>query len=319
MRLLRVELIRLFSRRACVVLLAVGTIGVGLISWAYLESHSPPSATEVAFATRMVEREANSPRVARSIARCEAGKGGYVPDFNCEKLRPTAEDFMYVPKMTLTGQESGELTLPIVFLLAVMALLVGATYIGADWSAGTVSTLLLFESRRGRVWLAKASALFAGTAVLAAVVLAAALAVAVAFGVRWDVLTATDGLAGDLTMATLRAAVLVGLAALSGFAVVMALRFTAAALGVVLAYTLVGEALLRNFWDGSEAYLLSNHVFAVLLGKWRTEVWPTSCPAGDCRPQMFHFTATPSSLYLAGLTAVSLAISYAVFARRDVA
>jgi ABC-type transport system involved in multi-copper enzyme maturation permease subunit len=34
---------------------------------------------------------------------------------------------------------------------------------------------------------------------------------------------------------------------------------------------------------------------------------------------VFHFTATSSSLYLIGLTAVALAISYAVFARRDVA
>jgi hypothetical protein len=267
MRLLRVELIRLFSRRACVVLLVVGALGAGLVTFAFVDNHSPPTATEVDFATRMAEREANARYVVREITRCEAGKGRYRPNFNCQKLRPTAENFMHSPKMTLTGQESAELTLPIVFLLAVMALLVGATYIGGDWSAGTVSTLLLFESRRGRVWLAKASALFAGTAVLGAVVLGAALAVAVAFGERWEVLTATDGLAGDLTMATLRAAVLVGLAALSGFAVVMALRFTAAALGVVLAYTLVGEALLRNFWDGSEAYLLSNHVFAVLLGQ----------------------------------------------------
>ena len=75
MRLLRVELTRLISRRACVVLMLFGVLGAGIVAGSYIHDHAPPSAGEVAAATKLAERSAHQRYVVHQLARCEAGKG----------------------------------------------------------------------------------------------------------------------------------------------------------------------------------------------------------------------------------------------------
>lgn len=318
MRLLRVELTRLISRRACVVLMLFGVLGAGIVAGSYIHDHAPPSAGEVAAATKLAERSAHQRYVVHQLARCEAGKGQFPHGFDCQDIVPTADDYLYTPRMILRGQSLGDVVVPMLLALAIAALLLGATYIGADWSSGTISTLLLFESRRTRVWLAKAVSVFLGTAVTAGLVMGLGLLAIVWFGHRWHNMSSVDGQTHHLIWVWLRSTLVVGLAALSGFAIVMAMRFTAAALGVVLGYALVGEAVLRSFWGGSEQWLLSNHLFGFVLGHWRVQVYPSDCFRGPCRPQNFVFGLENTSVYLCLLAAGALLISYIVFRRRDV-
>jgi ABC-type transport system involved in multi-copper enzyme maturation permease subunit len=318
MRLFRVELTRLLSRRACVVLLLIGLAGAALVAGSYVHEHAPPSDSEVAAATRLAEREARQPYVVHQLTRCQAGKGSFPTGFDCQQVLPTASDYLYSPRINLRGQDLGDLVVPMLLALAIAALLLGATYIGADWSSGTVSTLLLFETRRTRVWVAKAVSVFVGTAVPAGLAIGLGLLAVVWFGHRWDNMSSLHGHTDHLVWVWLRSTLIVGLAALSGFAIVMAMRFTAAALGMVLAYALVGEAVLRSVWNGSEQWLLSNHLFGFVLGRWRVQVYPSDCYPGPCRPRSFFFGLENTSLYLGVLAAGALLVSYVVFRRRDV-
>src|SRR3546814_14121751 len=72
----------------------------------------------------------------------------------------------------MTFSTASDTTIAAAVLVVVMMLLAGATFAGADWSSGSMSNQLLFESRRGRVWLAKVSAAFIGGFVVAALALA---------------------------------------------------------------------------------------------------------------------------------------------------
>ena len=199
--------------------------------------------------------------------------------------------------MILRGQSLGDVIVPMLLALAIAALLLGATYIGADWSSGTISTLLLFESRRTRVWLAKAVSVFLGTAVTAGLAMGLGLLTIVWFGHRWHNMTYIDGQTHHLIWVWLRSTLVVGLAALSGFAIVMAMRFTAAALGVVLAYALVGEAVLRSFWAGRSNGCCPTTCSGSCSVTGGCRSIPPTASEAPCRPQNFVFGwRTPASI-----------------------
>src|SRR5690606_7444758 len=68
-----------------------------------------------------------------------------------------------------TSQEVG---VAVLTLLALIGALIATTFVGHDWASGSMSNQLLFESRRWRIWLAKAVAVVLGVLAVAAVVIA---------------------------------------------------------------------------------------------------------------------------------------------------
>jgi ABC-2 type transport system permease protein len=191
----------------------------------------------------------------------------------------------------------------ILFLL--FSLLAGASFVGAEYKAGTITGLLTWEPRRLRVLAAKlaAAAIVAGGIfVVFEVLLALVLAgVVVVRGTGWEQLEGGfyGGLAGYLG----RGAFVMGGLAVLGACIATLGRNTTAALGAVLGYLVVVESVVRGFRPGWDSWYLIENLFIALDGH-RIDDVTRSVPG--------------SALVLLGYLAVVVAGAAAVFARRDV-
>lgn len=145
--------------------------------------------------------------------------------------------------------------------------LLGASFIGAEWRAGTITTLLTWEPRRARVIVAKvlacAVSVFALGIALQAV-LGGVLGLDAVFrgtteGVDTSWLRETGGVA-------VRAATLASVASVIGFAVASIGRNTAAALGAGFAYVAVIENLVRGLRPEWQRWLFTDNAAVIITG-----------------------------------------------------
>ena len=312
MRLLGVELNRLLSRRAVIVLMLLGALGIGAVAVGVLYDGRPPTGAEL----QNVQQQADfyNTRLERRHERlgCD-GSTDSRP--RCRERRIEADEFLYRDQISLR-QYRGWL-LPMAAVAAVVAFLFGATFVGADIASGSLGTQLLFQPSRNAVWVAKAGALLIGAAGFGAVTLGLAYVALYAFVRGWGQ-PIPPSVLGEYGEAVGRCVALTAVAAVLGYAVALIARHTAAALGVVAVYGLVAEALLRQLWAGSERWLLSNHVAAVVGGRFKVTTFPDDdCYRLRCRV-IFHFSPAFAACYLGAGAAVVLAISWLVFRRRDV-
>jgi ABC-2 type transport system permease protein len=279
------------------------------------------------FATSSAEL---SPRLKQEIAtrqaaiefECAGAKDrGEIPgDVDCREFFGDA--FFDDPRLhgrTALPSKTKAVTLTMVLI----AFVVGATYVGAEWSAGTMQALLFWEPRRRRVLLAKALA-------LAGVVVASALALhALVYGATY--LTAatrgtTTGVTAGLHLSNLLlvgrglfVAVCVGLI---GFAICGVARLTAAALGVSFVY-FFGEIVVTGLRPGWSRFLVLRNIEAVV--NLRAEVLSGNSEAVTSGGQVeytqqlfFTLTAARGAITLALYTALAVGAFYLAFTRRDV-
>ncbi len=311
MRLFRVELRRFLSRRAIIVVMVLGGLACGAIAAGILYETRPPSAADLAGAQRDVDQINQDRFTQRRLDRC-VEKTGEVE--RCERRwLLTVDEYFYREKLS-PAQFKGWL-IPMAGVAAAVAFLLGATFVGADFSSGSVGTQLLFEPNRLKVWAAKAGAAAVGSAAFAALTLALTNGVIWFFAKSWD-RPFRDGLGGDWSAALGRGVVLASAAAVGGYALVTLARHTAAALGVLAVYGIAGEAVLRNVWTGSEKWLFSNHVLAWVGGDFKRQVY-VECFQG-CPPVILNFTKPFAATYMGLVLLVVALISLLVFRRRDV-
>ncbi len=154
-RLFTSELLRAVSRRLVRFLLAVALLGA--LAGMILATVNSDRLTDADL--RRGERQ-----FQRDLQRCKAGDFGVGPrDLEqmgyptlvayCEDaVRP--ENYQYVDGLKTSGIDEGlQGTAPILLMLAVV---LGASLVGADWSSGSMATLLTWEPRRIRVFLMRA-------------------------------------------------------------------------------------------------------------------------------------------------------------------
>ena len=189
--------------------------------------------------------------------------------------------------------------------LVVVALLLGASLVGADWHSGQLATQLLWEPRRLRVLAAKVTVaavaitvgVLAAQALLGAALLPAAL-------LRGSTAGATAGWFGEVAGAALRVAVLAGLAAGIGACLASVGRRTAAALATVAVYGLV-ELFARGFENPTVARWLLGENAAVFV------------TAGRAPAQLGRSTLAALAILLA-VAIGSFALAAASFLQRDI-
>jgi len=143
MRLLRVELARLRSRRAYWLLVVLALGGVLLAVGATVNDARPPTAGEVAEAQRLVDQELNQPYIQEELERCEESQADgetelYPPDFDCNDILPRLEYYLFYEEPNFVD-DLQELIPPVALMLALAGALVGATFVGAEWAAGTMA------------------------------------------------------------------------------------------------------------------------------------------------------------------------------------
>ncbi|MBA3310177.1 MAG: ABC transporter permease subunit [Nocardioidaceae bacterium] len=321
MRLLVVELARIRARRAIMVLVAgaflLGSVFVGATLW----THRPVSDADLAQAQQQVERQTNSPRTQRELQRCQNNPERYGSSgaAECEDMvLPRVDWFLDRPVLN-PPELARDLSVALVLFLGVIAVLVGATMIGAEWSAGSVGTQLLFEPRRPRVWAAKAAAIALVTAVMAAAVFAFVWLSILATYAVWSDDGLPAGFFGDLSLTGARGAAFVAVGGLAGYAVTMAVRHTVAVVGLMFAYSVIGEGVLRSFLPRIEPLLVSNNAVAWIQDGHTIRTFPQQCfDEFSCRPETTVIGLLDAAVYFGVVAAVMLMLSLFVFHRRDV-
>jgi ABC-2 type transport system permease protein len=323
--LLRTELVRLLTRRAVLVLLAVAVVVPAVIAVSTVLNTRPPSAEDVAWAEQQIAGESESKRVQRQYAKClespeRFGVSGDDVEQGCDEMvLPQLEWYLWYEPLSLHQQATSGAGIAVATVLAILMLIMGTTFVGHDWASGSVSNQLLFEPRRLRVWAAKAIVVGAVSLVLSALVLTVFwLALGWVVQERGDVGLYGGELIDCLQMGWRSAAVAAG-AGIAGFALTMLFRSTVAALGVLLAVGLAGGVVLAvigvdTIWNPG-----LNLLAVIADGATYGEDGP--CPdggGGGCWVER-TLSLERGVAYLGVVLVAVVALSTASFRQRDVA
>ena len=242
-------------------------------------------------------------------APAPADLGGLTPEQFCGI--PTEEQLLESVSNSYSPVNLADTLLGTSFLLIVMSMLIGASSIGAEWAAGTVTTLLAWEPRRVRALLVRMVAVVL-TVVLLTVLLLTLLSLGL-YAAAW-LRGSTSGTGGSWlhhVLATIgRISLVAALISTIGLAVATVGRGTAAALGVLVGYLALFESLLRGLKPSWTPWLLASSAVTFLSGH-RAEVY--------LRDGTIMFVSVAHSLIVTGTYSVALfLIALVIFRERDV-
>lgn len=207
------------------------------------------------------------------------------------------------------------------FAGAAVAFLLGATFVGAEWSSRSLVAQLFWAPRRLRVMGAKLAVLSG-----AAVVFGGLLQTAGYVENRWlassrGSTVVPKGFWGDYWAMAGRGVLFTLVAALVGFALANAIRNTAAALGIGFVYFAIVESVIRAFKPAWQQWLFTDNAVAFVTqekytiyreGLHRDETG--RLVQGSYEQVVTHAHA---GMVLATVAAVLVAIGVILFAKRD--
>lgn len=191
-------------------------------------------------------------------------------------------------------------------VLVIVGWVFGASFVGAEWHAGTITTLLTWEPRRGRVMTAKVVA-----ALVSVFLVTMAIQGLLAAGLTIDAVAAGSTAGVDTGTFTSAAGVAVRVALLStffagfGFGLASIGRNTAAALGVGFGYIVIVENVVRGFRPGWAGWLLTDNAGLFVIGD------PSDFAIGR--------STVGAGIYLAAMALLIVVAAAAVFRARDIA
>lgn len=328
-RLLRVELRRLRWRRAVMVLLAAAVILPAVVFTVSAWETRPLGADDITRAEELAAQEAAQPWVAEELGRCEErpedyGGPGTTTEQCVEMVMPKAENYLYRPELVVSEVRENQ-GAAMVVLLAAIFFVISTTLVGHDWNTGSMSNQLLFESRRLRVWWAKALAVVLAAVVASVVVLALFWAAVAGLAAARDVTTSGETWRGVATMSG-RGVVVVALAGLLGHASTMLFRSTVATLAIGFAAATGSSVLILSvLGDAGNRWLPSTNGLAFLLNGTTYYDWGPQCEqmytgtgGGEMiDPCLKTVTLAQGSTYWLLIIVVLVAVSLWSFRRRD--
>jgi hypothetical protein len=151
--------------------------------------------------------------------------------------------------------------------LAVVGWGLGASLVGAEFASRSMTTTLVWEPRRVRVFVAKSSTAVVAAALLALGVLAlVVLAMAPSLAAHGAPLRPSDPSWPTIAGVIGRGVALTAIAAGVGFAIATVGRSTAAALGAGFAYIIVLENILGSSVERWRRWLLLGNVIVFVSG-----------------------------------------------------
>jgi ABC-2 type transport system permease protein len=251
-RLFRSELLRARSRRVVAMLFVAGVILIVVAMVIAAANSHKPSPEDVTRAEAFSQKQ---------FARCMQGKlfgrpGEVPPGFAsleefCHAVsapEPTAN--MRLSDLALVTEHTGTFTI-------LLGVAIAASLGGADWTAGTMTTLLTWEARRIRVLLVRALVVVIVVAVVT-IVLQALLIGTFSLGValRGTGLGTPPGEVRHAFEAAFRISAVAAAFALVALAVATVGRSTVAALGVLFGYLVLFEGVIAGFRPSIQDRLL---------------------------------------------------------------
>lgn len=199
---------------------------------------------------------------------------------------------------------------------AVLAFLIGATFVGAEWSSRSMMALLFWETRRPRVLGAKIAVVAVASAVLGVVAQGAWLAMAGLWqAFAGDGAALPDGFWSELLATASRGVLLTTLTGLLGFGLTNLVRNTGAALGVGFVYFAVLETAVRALRPDWQPWLLTNNATALVLPDGLTIYTAFDQVTGQ--PTEYLLGNLQAGVFMAVVTAVVLGVGIVLFSRRD--
>jgi ABC-2 type transport system permease protein len=271
---------RRLVKRRFVKLVVIGTLAIlaAVVVGMYFSNQKlGPAQIADAKVQAQHELEEQTRQIAAERQRCEAVAGtpeaaNYPPD--CAQITgPTESDITaesFLPPTFDFRQKFGPMVTTLAALLALMAFVIGASFVGAEWHSGGMMNLLLWRPGRIQVLGTKLLALLVGltalTTVTAAVWTGLFTLVARQRG-RLDSMTA--GVWRSFALMEVRALVLVLVLGAVGFGLASIGRHTAMALGVAIAVIVLfqfglGIVLSQVNVKFLEAYLIPTWIDAWL-------------------------------------------------------
>lgn len=328
MRLLNVELKRFWSRRLVWItgLALVGIMGFTVVG-AYFSS-IPPSTEELAEQEMYYQEELADWEVfgEEMVAECledqEAERlqtDDPTLDYGCEEMGPPVrESFGWQPTFVDDAQ----------FLIGTMALtivaggvLIGASLIAAEINTGALDNWLTFEPRRTRVFFSKLLGVAVGIIPVGlATVLALVGGTLGAYALNDAIGTTSAGFWGTLIWGAVRIVLMTMVGAVAGITLGTLMKHTAAALGAVIGYVLVFEALIGGLLPKWQPWLISTNIQGFLdRGTTYSFEVCKPIPTGvDCEWITKDLSFMHSTVFLAVLLAVFVIAAWQVFRHRDV-
>jgi ABC-2 type transport system permease protein len=317
-RLVGAELTRLRSRRLSIVAVVVALAAVALFQIA-IHSEVAPSAAAQASARQAYEQDQKDWQDAHAATVADCVQQGGETQEQCESDDPAPDPQNYgvAPEpFDVAGVTTAA------YLAMFASFLVAASFIGAEYSTGSLANWLTFVPRRLQVFASKGIAVVLGSALLGAVAGFATLGLTAA-----QVAHHGEPLVrvGHVAAASGRAVVLVALAGLAGYVLALVARHTVAAIVVPLGYGLV-RAVLLGFTQDVDAplawlppYLPELNLQAFLEhGTTYTQYRSGLADGSDYTEIEKHISFGHSGLYWLAVAVVAIVAGGLVFRRRDV-
>jgi hypothetical protein len=308
--LVRAEVLRFTSRRLfrLAAALAVGGVLAAAMLTFIRSSRDPDAGLADA------REEVVSCQRARK-AYLEERPAGSADEFFCPTVieARAAYDKRFVYVETVPDVSRG-----VAAVLFVASVVAGASFVGAEWGSGSMTTLLTWEPRRGRVLAAKVIAVVCMLALAAALLLAL---LAVAFLPAGAFRGTTRGLSGSTwwTLAGIwaRGAALASFGGAVAAGIATLTRNSVGVVGTAFAYGVIIDPLLGSLRGGRLRPWLLQHNVPRLLGFLEVPQPETAVQSGFIAQQPVLSVYRPIVLLTLYAAAV-LAIAYAVFRSRDV-
>ncbi len=325
MRLLAAEASRWVARRGIWVATAAGLLVVAFMCMVLVQSVRPPSGLEVeaaerGYASHLADWEQHKDEwYAECLEHADDGAE------ECDHMlaRPTLSEWVPQPirapeALTQAGYAGS-------ILGALLALVLAATFWGAEYRHGTVATWLTFVPSRTRVWLSRFAVLTVAGALVTALCIGLTVGVT-AVGVA--TMQGAAGFTGPLDDAFALSGRGVGLGALFaviGGALAVLFRQTIAPVLLPLVY-FVGQLFFGLFaaipgWSRAQVWLPETNIRAYMEGGTvYSETVLRTLPGGSVQTEMVARTLPFAHglvylLVIAGLVAIA---SHLAFRRRDV-
>ena len=308
-RLILAELRRITARRLVrlsIVLAAVGiAVGGGA---AYLSSSA---LSQSAYEQRVADAQTRGLVAKGDFQDCVRAHGiapedrRQIPDDVIDACAPNTDNRADDPRFyrkdlkgLLQGVTGG---------LAIVGWTLGASLVGAEFASRSMTTLLTWEPRRVRVFLAKAVATLLATALFAVVALLVFIvAMLPTLALHGGPLRPNDPSVTTLAGIVLRGTALAAISAGLGFSIATIGRNTAAALGAGFAYIIVFENIIGSYKESSRRWLLLGNVIVFVAGR---------DDGGDVPGR----TVTGAGLLLVLVAVTFLAAAFGSFRARDIA
>ncbi|GAA1789797.1 hypothetical protein GCM10009682_09880 [Luedemannella flava] len=341
MRLLRTELSRFFARRFIRVLLIFIVLIMGAVVAGVAGSSSPVTEEQYAAAQEAAQRdyELNKQMMDQAYQDCVTDVTSPSPSGNwgegleacaaiLEKARYISpnDPSGYLPDQFHLRHELDTWIYLAALILCLFGFIVGASFVGAEWTSGGMTNLALWYPRRLRLLAMKLTAAVLGIGAIGVAYLGVWVgSLALVAQARGVVDGATPGFWQSSLLLCARVLALTLACAVIGFALASLGRHTASALGIGIGYALVAELgtlLVFSVLNATfpERFRLSTYIAAWLTK--RVELYDYNLclmDAVDCGNQRYIIDLTTSAVVLGGIVAIIAALAFAAFRRRDIA